>query len=103
MATHYFSVAETAKWLRDQLKRRGIKPLSVRSRSFSMGTSIDVVLPKDTCDGDLELVQTIARQTTYGRFDAMLDSYECIDRTITWNGITGRPGSKYTHVTRSWN
>jgi hypothetical protein len=74
--TEYLSVAETAKLVRAALKRRFPdakdvgRPFSVRSRSYSMGASIDV----RWTDGPTEaMVREVTDQFAGGRFDGMID------------------------------
>lgn len=69
--SEYLSAAETAKLVRAALKRSfpGVK-FSVRSRTYSMGASIDV----SWTDGPTSrLVQSVTDQFSGSRFDGMAD------------------------------
>jgi hypothetical protein len=71
MQSKYLSAAETAKLVRTALKAAFPRTkFSVRSRTYSMGASIDVVWTDGPCDA---AVQRITSQYKGAEFDGMID------------------------------
>lgn len=98
MAVTFLSTTETAKAIRSYLKDNGIKPLSVRSSTYSMGSSVYIEVDVATYRSrPLEFWRDL-NDFSYGSFDGMTDSYEYSTHTISWKGDQVRPGAKYVHV-----
>ena len=75
MARQVSENARAAKMMRQELKARGIKG-RVTSRSYSMGSSMDVVILEDVHPDVYESIKEYSRQFQYGHFDGMIDLYE---------------------------
>lgn len=91
------SVVTAAKNIRTELKRvfPGVK-FSVRSKSYSMGNSINI----DWIDGPtVERVESVTQKYQYGDFDGMEDIYN--SRCAQFNDIFG--GSKYVFENREYS
>ena len=73
------SHAHAAKLIRAELKRRGYKA-SVRSSSYSMGSSVHVHIYEDLRPEVVEEIQSWCGQFQYGHFDGMVDLYEYSNR-----------------------
>jgi hypothetical protein len=93
------STTETAKAIRSYLKDSGIKPLSVRSSTYSMGSSVYIEVDLETYRSrPLEFWRDLMNDYSYGSFDGMTDSYNYSPHTVVWKGEQVRPGAKYVHV-----
>ena len=97
MQTKYISTTETAKIIRQELAKAfpGIK-FSVKSKSYSGGSSIDV----GWTDGPTpKMVEKITGQFSGASFDAMIDlkSY----RDSKWNGEAVHFGADYIFTHRA--
>jgi hypothetical protein len=66
--------AEAAKMIRAELKKNGIAA-SVRAKSYSGGSSIDVRIEQDLTPAGLKEVEIFCGQFEYGHFDGMTDCY----------------------------
>lgn len=107
MTSHYFSCAETAKLVRNELKSRfpGVK-FSVRSNTYAGGASINV----SWVDGPAaKMVDAVAKQFAGGRFDASIDMAYSVSHWMTQDGrivIASNPGTgdqKGSHsAERNW-
>lgn len=98
------SVTETAKAIRSYLKAELgsaiARQISVRSETFSMGSAVDISLPRSVYSSVPEDFWTdIESRFSYGRFDGMTDSADSSQHTI-WidGGERVRPGAKYVNV-----
>lgn len=107
MQATYINVTDTAKLIRAALKRSFPRTkFSVRSRSYSGGSSIDIGWE----DGPAaRLVEHIVGQFQGGRFDGMIDLAYSVDHWLLPDGTAtiasseGTEGSKGTHAaTREW-
>jgi hypothetical protein len=67
--------AAAAQMIRAELKKNGIKA-SVRSESYSMGSSVRVKLLQDVGPAARKEIEEFAGQFQYGHFDGMQDLYE---------------------------
>lgn len=76
VAEGYAGAAHAAKNIRIEFKRAGIKAKSIRSSKFSGGNSIDITLPHDAPDADVDQARAIANKYVAGRFNSMEDIYE---------------------------
>lgn len=97
--TDYISVTDTAKIVRQELKKHfpGVQ-FSVRSSSYSMGASIDI----SWTDGPItKAVEAITGQFEGSSFDSMQDMK--ISRRSTWEGREVRWGSDYVTPTRKYS
>ncbi|MBA3921284.1 MAG: hypothetical protein H0X31_06105 [Nostocaceae cyanobacterium] len=97
--TKYISTADTAKVIRQELKKHftGVK-FSVRSKSYSGGASIDI----DWTDGPAEKeVEAIVDQFKGSTFNSSEDLKST--RYSTWNGETVRWGSDFVFTHRSFS
>ncbi|OZB38145.1 MAG: hypothetical protein B7X48_14310 [Acidiphilium sp. 34-60-192] len=107
MTSHYFSCAETAKLVRNELKSRfpGVK-FSVRSNTYAGGASIDV----SWVDGPAaKIVDAVVGQFAGGRFDSSIDMAYNVSHWMTQDGrivIASNPGTgdqKGSHsAERNW-
>ena len=97
--TRTLSTAETAKEVRKALKAAGIKPLSVRSRNYANGSSVDVIVTKEDFRSQPAWFWQDLQRFTYGTFNPMNDSFEyCGSRLTLANGEEVAPGAKYLSV-----
>ncbi len=71
--------AAAAKEIRKELKRRGIRA-SVRSSSYSMGSSVNVKIRQDILPATRERIESFCGRYQYGHFDPMQDLYEISNR-----------------------
>jgi hypothetical protein len=67
--------AAAAAAIRAELKKHGIRA-SVRSDSYSMGSSINVKIKQDVSPAALAEIKAFVGKYQYGHFDGMTDSYE---------------------------
>jgi hypothetical protein len=67
--------AAAAAAIRAELKKHGIRA-SVRSDSYSMGSSINVKIKQDVSPAALEKIRAFCSQYQYGHFDGSIDLYE---------------------------
>lgn len=77
--------------IRKALKEHGIKA-SVRSRSASMMTAIDVTIQQDILPATRKEIEAYVGRFQYGHFDGMTDMYEYSNRD------DDLPQVKYTSV-----
>lgn len=85
--------AAAAKAIREELKAKfPDHKFSVRSSSFSMGNSVDVLCPASLDPDKVDEVQAIAGKYQAGHFDGMNDIYE------TSNRRDDLPQVKFVHV-----
>lgn len=98
----HLTTAETAKAIRQRFKAMGIRPISVRSRTFANGSSVDIHLKAEDFDkhGDSAYWRGFERDFTYGSFDGMTDSYNYVPTTIVFDGELCEVGAKYVTVYR---
>ena len=102
MDATYISPADTAKLIRTALKRAFPRTtFSVRTRTYSMGASVDVAWQ----DGPAApLVEPVTGQFAGGRFDGMIDLAYSVkhwllpDGTATIASSPGTEGSKGVHA-----
>lgn len=94
----YGRVSAVAKNVRAALKNAGIKPMSVRSESYSGGTSIRITLQPDAPTPEYAEAQRIADLFQYGEFNGMEDIYEY--KRTPWTDVFG--GAKYNSVERGY-
>lgn len=102
MDATYISPADTAKLIRAALKRAFPRTtFSVRTRTYSMGASVDVAWQ----DGPaVSLVEPVTGQFAGGRFDGMIDLAYSVkhwllpDGTATLAISPGTEGSKGVHA-----
>ena len=66
--------AKAAKAIRNELKEAGIEVVSVKSKNFAGGNSVDVKL-QDAPPRVKELADEIADKYVHGHFDGMTDTY----------------------------
>lgn len=85
------SAARAAALIRKHLRANGINA-SVRSRVFSMGSSVDVGVRQDVLPATMRKIEAYCDQYQYGHFDGMDDSYRMS------NCREDIPQAKYVHV-----
>jgi hypothetical protein len=68
-------VAQAAAMIRKHLKANNIDA-RVTSKSYSMGSSINVNINQDVVPAVREMIETYAKGFQYGHFDGMRDLYE---------------------------
>ncbi|MCK5610448.1 methyltransferase [Candidatus Pacearchaeota archaeon] len=73
MARELTQAAQAAKMIREEMKKRGLK-CSVRSKTYSMGSNVNVVIYNQPPAVRKE-VEKFADRFQYGDFDGMTDSY----------------------------
>lgn len=83
--------AAAAAAIRAELKAHGIKG-TVTSKSYSMGSSVNVKLTGDVLPATRDAVEAFAARFQYGHFDGMTDSYEYSNRDDS------RPQVKFVFV-----
>lgn len=71
--------AAAAKMIRAELKKNGIKA-SVRSESYSGGSSITVRVEADICPATRDAIEAFTSRFEYGHFNSMEDIYEYSSR-----------------------
>ena len=71
--------AKAAAMIRAELKKNGIAA-RVRSRVYSMGSSVDVYLNGDYAPATIAAVKEFCGKFQYGHFDGMTDCYEYSNR-----------------------
>jgi len=87
LSTH----AAAAAQIRAMLKAQRIKA-RVRSRSFSMGDSVDVKILQDVLPATFKRIAEFVGGYQYGHFDGMIDCYEYSNRR------DDLPQVKFAHV-----
>jgi hypothetical protein len=101
--TVYISVADTAKLVRKAIKAvYPTQKVSVRSRSYAGGASIDVTVPLNSTLTDTEIAEMkiIARQFQGANFDGMTDSMSYHDSFLDGQRVSF--GADFIHVQRDW-
>lgn len=83
--------AKAAAMIRAELKKNGIAA-SVKSRVYSMGSSVDVRLLADYCPATVAKINEFCGRFQYGHFDGMTDCYEYSNRDESI------PQAKFVHV-----
>lgn len=71
--------ATAAQAIRKELKKHGINA-SVRSDSYSMGSSVRVRIQQDITPAAKKEIEAFCNQFQYGHFDGMTDCYEYSNR-----------------------
>ena len=79
MSKQISSHAHAAKLIRAEMKRRGYKA-SVRSSSYSMGSSVHVDVHADLRPEERDELESWCGQFQEGHFDGMIDLYEYSNR-----------------------
>jgi len=92
--------AMVAKAIRALFRSYAIPFESIESKSYSMGSSVTVTLPKETEKEKIELAEKIVESFEYGRYDAENDiSYIEKERIVkTEDGFDLSLGVKYGFV-----
>ena len=67
--------AKAAKMIRQELKKHGIKA-TVKSESYSMGSSINIRIMQDLLPAAIKQIKEFADQFQQGHFNGMEDIYE---------------------------
>lgn len=71
--------AAAAKMIRAELKKNGIAA-TVRARSYSGGSSVDVTITEDVLPATKHAVEEFCSRFQQGHFDGMTDSYDYSNR-----------------------
>jgi hypothetical protein len=88
--------AKAASMIRKHLKANGIQA-RVKSRVFSMGSSVDVTLLGDYAPAIVKAVSSYCGDFQYGHFDGMTDCYHSSNRNDSL------PQAKFVHVAISYS
>ncbi len=93
---HTSNHAQVAKLIRAELKKNGIKA-TVRSKSYSGGSSVTVNVQQDVMPATLKEIEAFCGQFEQGHFDGMTDCYEYSNRR------TDIPQIKFVFVNVSYS